>query len=375
VTVVDYNNIEAIATERSQVVPAGRGDVQGRRQFDGPRILESGPRRRDDIRAVAVHAARREDHVPRLEQHRPGRRHDDLHDEQRGQVAHVGGHLHAREQAVHPRRHGARGYPEPGFFQQSIRWLDENGNGIRYQTLYHNGFPKPPTARRRAAVGRVQGQGTRTGRRPGRGGADNGTCMRAIILRGLALAGVVRSRRSRRSTSSSRACRIASRSSFPAQPKITETTYTSEFKSVLPSRVYSVDQGQSHFKVTVVDYNNIQAIATEKAKACPPGAEACSGNTGAASSTGAGYWKPDIEGAVIHATWELMQRPNEKPIYLGWTNMNLVEGHMVNLVNEKDKSRTSAAIYMHENKLYIIEGTCRQAIPFLTFSAVGWLAR
>jgi hypothetical protein len=70
---------------------------------------------------------------------------------------------------------------------------------------------------------------------------------------------------------------------FPAQPKMTETTYTSEFKSMLPSRVYSVDQGQSHFKVTVVDYNNIQAIATEKAKACPPGAEACSGNTGAAS--------------------------------------------------------------------------------------------
>src|ERR1043165_2156944 len=45
---------------------------------------------------------------------------------------------------------------------------------------------------------------------------------------------------------------------FPAQPKVTETTYTSEFKSMLPSRIYSVDQGQTHFKVTVVDYNNIQ---------------------------------------------------------------------------------------------------------------------
>src|SRR5439155_6554935 len=72
---------------------------------------------------------------------------------------------------------------------------------------------------------------------------------------------------------------------FPAQPKITETTYTSEFKSVLPSRVYSVDQGQSHFKVTVVDYNNIRAIATEKAKSCPPGAETCRGTATDASST------------------------------------------------------------------------------------------
>jgi hypothetical protein len=162
---------------------------------------------------------------------------------------------------------------------------------------------------------------------------------------------------------------------FPAQPKITETTYTSEFKSVLPSRIYNVDQGQSHFKVTVVDYNNIRAIATEKAKACPPGAEACSGTATDASSTGAGYWKPDIEGAVIHATWELMQRPNEKAVYLGWANMNLVEGHMLNLVNEKDKSRTSAAIYMHENKLYVIEGTVPAGYPVPDFfqQSVGWL--
>jgi hypothetical protein len=49
------------------------------------------------------------------------------------------------------------GQPVADFFQQSIGWLDENGNGIRYQTLYQNGFPKPP-------VGRGgQGQGGRGG--------------------------------------------------------------------------------------------------------------------------------------------------------------------------------------------------------------------
>jgi hypothetical protein len=162
---------------------------------------------------------------------------------------------------------------------------------------------------------------------------------------------------------------------FPAQPTVTETTYTSEFKSQLPSRIYAVDQGQSHFKVTVVDYTNIQAIATEKAKSCPPGAETCLGTPTDASSTGAGYWKPDIEGAVVHATWELMQRPDEKAVYLGWTNMNLVEGNMVNLVNEKTKARTSAAIYMHEDKLYVIEGTVPAGYPVPDFfqQSVGWL--
>jgi hypothetical protein len=32
------------------------------------------------------------------------------------------------------------GYPEPGLFQASVGWLDENGNGIRYQTIYANQF-------------------------------------------------------------------------------------------------------------------------------------------------------------------------------------------------------------------------------------------
>ena len=36
------------------------------------------------------------------------------------------------------------GYPEPGIFQQSMGWIDENGKPFRYRSLYHNGFPAPP---------------------------------------------------------------------------------------------------------------------------------------------------------------------------------------------------------------------------------------
>jgi hypothetical protein len=38
------------------------------------------------------------------------------------------------------------GYPEPGLFQQSLRFLDKDGNAIRYQTVYSNFFPVPPRA-------------------------------------------------------------------------------------------------------------------------------------------------------------------------------------------------------------------------------------
>ena len=57
---------------------------------------------------------------------------------------------------------------------------------------------------------------------------------------------------------------------FPVQPKAEQTTWKSQFGSMLPARVYSADSGSSHFKVTVVDYNNIEAIATERSKSCPP---------------------------------------------------------------------------------------------------------
>lgn len=161
---------------------------------------------------------------------------------------------------------------------------------------------------------------------------------------------------------------------FPLQPKVTETTFKSQFGSMLPARVYSADPGQGHYSVTVVDYNNIQAIATEKAKSCPDGAETCKGGLAVGSSTGAGYWKPDIEGAVMYATWLFLQR-DAKVTLVSWTNMDLVEGNLVSLINNKDKSRTSAGIYMHENKLYMIEGTAPAGYPVPDFfqQSMGWL--
>src|SRR2546421_11083943 len=74
---------------------------------------------------------------------------------------------------------------------------------------------------------------------------------------------------------------------FPSQPKVTETTYRSEYGADLPSRVYSVAQGQSRYSVTVVDYNPVQRILTEKSKICPAGDVVCRGVPG----SGEGWWK------------------------------------------------------------------------------------
>ena len=104
--------------------------------------------------------------------------------------------------------------------------------------------------------------------------------------------------------------------------------------------------------MTVADFSQIERILTEKAKSCPAGAEACRGG---GTSTGAGYWKADVAGALIYATWKFMER-DAKVTHLLWNNINLVGGHQLHLTNA-DKSRTLAAIYMHANRLYIAEGT------------------
>ena len=58
---------------------------------------------------------------------------------------------------------------------------------------------------------------------------------------------------------------------FPGQPKITQTTFRSQFGADLPARIYSVEVGASRYSLTVVDYNHVERLLTEKSKSCPPG--------------------------------------------------------------------------------------------------------
>jgi hypothetical protein len=149
---------------------------------------------------------------------------------------------------------------------------------------------------------------------------------------------------------------------FPSAPTVTDTTYMSEYGATLPARVYRVTRDQERYSVTVVDYRPIEKLLTEKAKTCPPFAdERCTG-IGAGFAVGYGYWKTDIRGALVWASWQFMQRAAKVTHYM-WNFIDLVEGHQLQLTNSADKSRTFVAIYMHENRLYILEGTVPDGDP------------
>jgi hypothetical protein len=157
---------------------------------------------------------------------------------------------------------------------------------------------------------------------------------------------------------------------FPGQPKVTETTWSSEYGADLPARVYTAATGSGRYSMTVVDYNQAERILAEKARNCPAGAEPCKGSP----TTGVGYSKVDVRGAIVYASWKLMQRDAKLTHYM-WNFIDLVEGHQLQLTNTADNSRTFASIYMHQNKLYVMEATVPAGYPEpgLFQQSLGWL--
>src|SRR5215470_11583277 len=157
---------------------------------------------------------------------------------------------------------------------------------------------------------------------------------------------------------------------FPAQPKVTEIMWHSEYGAVLPGRVYSAMEGQSRYSLTVVDYNPVERLLVEKSKACPAGTETCQGVV----DWGLGYWKNDVRGAIVYATSKFVQR-DARVTHLMWNSQQMVQGQELQLTNNADQSRTFASIYMHENRLIILEATVPKGYPqpALFTQSLTWL--
>ena len=140
---------------------------------------------------------------------------------------------------------------------------------------------------------------------------------------------------------------------FPDEPEIREIEYRSEQGLMLPARVYSHDDGTSRYVVTVVDFANTEAKHDA-------GLASCRARLGDGDSCN-NPWDTELRGAIVHASWNLMRNAAEVT-HFSYHFTDLVEGHQIQLTNE-DESRTFAAVYMHENRLYIMEGTVPAGYP------------
>ena len=145
------------------------------------------------------------------------------------------------------------------------------------------------------------------------------------------------------------------------QPQVQEITWKSEYGMTLPGRVYSFARGPERYSITVIDYT--EAEKRYMALEHPP------------SFQQAAYWQIDILASIQFAATKLFrQRPGAKVSYDAWHYIDLVEGHQLHLTNA-DGTRTIAGIYLHDNRLYILEATvpAKAPEPALFVQSLGFL--
>ena len=146
----------------------------------------------------------------------------------------------------------------------------------------------------------------------------------------------------------------------PGAPKIETITWDSEYGAKFPGRVYRWEQGRSRYSVTVVDYSDAERIHSELGHIAYQG--------------GPGYWTIDIMASIDYAAMLFRQKPGVKVTYDAWHYIERVTGHELQLTNS-DESRSYVGIYLHENRLYILDATAGrdEAPPIIFQQSFGFL--
>lgn len=130
---------------------------------------------------------------------------------------------------------------------------------------------------------------------------------------------------------------------------VRQITWPSEYGATMPGRVYSVQAGPARFSVTVIDYTESRQRHAEVQKT--------------QANTQVIYADIDTMASIQYAATKLYrQKADAKVTYDAWHYIDLVEGHQLQLTNA-DQSRTFVGIYLHENRLYILDATVPKGAP------------
>ena len=141
---------------------------------------------------------------------------------------------------------------------------------------------------------------------------------------------------------------------FPGDPSVEEILYPTEYRITLPARVYRYEHGLHRHSATVVDYSDALAIHQARRAECV----AAGGDGDICGNSG----PTEMRGAIVYASWNIMNREGADITHFAQHSTDLVEGHAIHLTNA-DGSRTSAVVHMHEDRLYILESTVPQGAP------------
>lgn len=117
---------------------------------------------------------------------------------------------------------------------------------------------------------------------------------------------------------------------FPVQPTVRDTTWEPHRDKPMPAREYSAQMGSARYSFTIVDLTGIRQ----------PG---------------------DVRGSVAWEAWKFRKRGGKITYDMYGMNDN-IPGHHIFITND-DGTVTTAAIYQHERKLYILETNAPRDTP------------
>jgi hypothetical protein len=123
---------------------------------------------------------------------------------------------------------------------------------------------------------------------------------------------------------------------------IEDTEIVSEYGIVVPARIYSVDNAVGRYTVTVIDYSDAQQLHEERIAAHDDVYLPI-------------YGEVDVRGSMAFAVKKIRDRASTIE-YDAYHYINRVDGHQLQTTNP-DRSRTFAAIYLRESRLYVVDAT------------------
>ena len=150
----------------------------------------------------------------------------------------------------------------------------------------------------------------------------------------------------------------------PGEPSVETITWDSEYGAKFPGRVYRWERGRSRYSVTVVDYSDSERIHSQLNHIAYQGGP----------GPGGVYWMVDIMAAPAYAATKYRQKPGVEVTYDAFHYIEFVTGHELQITNP-DGSRSYVGIYLHENRLYILDATAprTEAPPIIFQQSFGFL--
>lgn len=135
----------------------------------------------------------------------------------------------------------------------------------------------------------------------------------------------------------------------PGEPMVEKTTWTSEYDSMFPEVIYRWTDGPNKYSVSVIDYSDSEAKYLA--------------NHHTEDFSAPAYWQIDILGSIQYAATKLYRmKPGVKITFDNFHYINLVTGHQLTVVNP-DRTRSYVGLYLHENRLYILDATVAPNAP------------